>query len=126
MKIVAKGKYTDFEEVGSIKVVKPKSETAELLDAVRNLSISITKIASTPAPEIKIPEFKFETTEILKALKSLSLRIEALIIKPLPASQIIVQPTAVKIDMPKPAKKWNFNGKRSDLGEWNITAERME
>ena len=125
MKVVKKDELQKYEKVGSAKVVKPKSETAELVENVQALIKSIESLVAKPAPDVK-PEIKFETAELVKHLKDLIVRFDILIRKPVPSPNITVQPAAVSIDMPKPALKWNFTGKRGDDGEWNLTAERMD
>ena len=69
------------------------------------------------------PEPKNEQLEVFKKLTE---AITSILLKPALAPQVTVQPATVKIDMPKPAKKWNFKGTRSNNGEWNLTTERIE
>ena len=103
MKTVKREKYfpQKIERIGNARPEKPEKpvdEMAGVLGKIQDLIVAIDGLANKPVPEAA----------------------------PVPAQNIIVRPADVKIDMPKPAKKWKFNGKRSWDGEWKITAERVE
>uniref|UniRef100_A0A6M3K554 Uncharacterized protein n=1 Tax=viral metagenome TaxID=1070528 RepID=A0A6M3K554_9ZZZZ len=139
MKVVAKGKYTDIEKVGSVKQDDSINETSpadsdnstpidlsELIENVQELVGAIESLVGKPSPDINFPEFKVDTADLTKSVKDLISRVDLLIRKPMPPPTIIVQPADVAIDLPKPAIKWNFTGNRDGSGNWKLTAERID